>query len=119
MTICADKFNTLVEVYPLGTEMLPGRHDEDVQFAQTKQPTAYTATHAAFSVTVDEKHVKDIAAREGWRAVTCDRGGIFRVVEFWVENRILFELLTPEMTRAYLDTMTASKWAQYIEPRND
>ena len=28
--------------------------------------------------------------------------GAFNVIEFWVENRVLLELMTPEMTEGYL-----------------
>ncbi len=119
VTICEDDFNTLVEVYPLGTEMVPGRGREQVQFERAAQPAAYTATHAALSVAVDEQQIHNIAAREGWRAVTCDRGGLFQVVEFWVENRVLIELLTPAMAQDYLEQMTASKWALVIGQGRD
>ena len=99
VTVCEDGYRTMVEVYPLGTEMIPGQNEQDVQFAHVKEPSVYTATHAALSVTLDETRIKDIAAREGWRAVTCDRSGLFKVIEFWIENRIMFELLTPEMAQ--------------------
>ncbi|MBS1213111.1 MAG: uncharacterized protein H6R26_1728, partial [Proteobacteria bacterium] len=61
-----------------------------------------------------EARIKEIAKRESWRVVTCDRGGLFQVIEFWVENRILIEFLTPEMARAYLQTVTPQKWSQYL-----
>lgn len=114
-----DGNGTLVEVYPLGTEMVPGQNEQDVQLAHAKEPSDYTATHAALSVTLDETRIKDIAAREGWRSVTCDRGGIFQVIEFWIENRIMFELLTPAMASDYLNAMTPKKWAKFIERGTD
>lgn len=116
VAVCEDGCGTLVEVYPAGTVMMPGSNEQDVQWGRIEsEASPYIATHAAFSVAVDEERIKQIAAREGWRAVTCDRGGVFQVVEFWIENRILFELLTPEMAQAYINAMTPQKWAQFVE----
>ena len=95
--------------------MVPGQNDQDVQLAHANEPSDHTATHAALSVTLDETRIKDIATREGWRAIICDRGGIFQVIEFWIENRIMFELLTQDMARDYLEAMKPKKWARYIE----
>ena len=90
-----------------------------MQLAHVKKPSTNTSTHAALSVNLDETRIKDIATREGWRAITCDRGGIFQVVGFWLENRVMFELLKPEMARDYLNAMTPKKWAQFIEMGTD
>jgi hypothetical protein len=42
-----------------------------------------------------------IAEREGWRAIELSRGA-FRVIEFWIENRVMLELLTEDMAQEYL-----------------
>ncbi|MGR8935993.1 MAG: hypothetical protein ACU837_16680 [Gammaproteobacteria bacterium] len=115
VAVCEDEYATMVEVYPDGTVMLPGDDTQQVQSAHVAQASPYVATHAAFSVAVDEARIKEIGKREGWRAVTCDRGGLFQVVEFWLENRIMFELLTPDMARDYLKAMTPENWTRYIE----
>ena len=44
-----------------------------------------------------------IAAREGWRALVLPRGG-FDVIEFWIDNTVMVELLTPAMAADYLAT---------------
>lgn len=113
VVVCDDNHATLVEVYPIDTVMLPGKDEQDVVFAKAPAAQGFIPNHAAISVTVNESSIKAIARREGWRAVTCDRGGLFRVVEFWIENRILFELLTPEMAESYLSTMSAKNWKQF------
>jgi hypothetical protein len=40
--------------------------------------------------------------REWWRAPDLSRGS-FRVIEFWVENRVMSEVFTQEMTEECLD----------------
>ncbi|MGX2040237.1 hypothetical protein ACWJKU_08890 [Methylocaldum sp. MU1018] len=110
-----DPYRTAVEVYPLGTELKPGLGHDAVMSVTDDAPSAFTATHAAISVDLTEQQIKNIAARESWRAVTCNRGGLFDVVEFWVENRVLIELLTPEMAQAYLDTISPRQWPDYLK----
>lgn len=106
-----DTLGTAVEVGSLGGELVPGAEGEEARSQHNGRASDYTATHAALSVPLSEDRVKEIAAREGWRAETFTRGGVFRVVEFWVENRLLLELITPAMQGEYLDFMTPEKYA--------
>ncbi|WAR46764.1 hypothetical protein [Methylomonas rapida] len=115
VAVCDDGHATLVEVYPIDTVMIPGTDDQGARFTKSTSPQGFVPNHAAISVAIDETMIKAIAAREGWRAVTCDRGGLFRVVEFWIENRILFELLTPDMARHYLAAMTLQNRERFTD----
>jgi hypothetical protein len=36
------------------------------------------------------------------------------VIEFWLENTVLIEVLTQDMQREYLDGMTPDKWRAYL-----
>jgi hypothetical protein len=41
----------------------------------------------------------------GFRTIVCERAGIFGVIELWIENQFMIELITePEMKR-YLSFM--------------
>ena len=46
-----------------------------------------------------------IAKREGWTARVCDRGGIFKVIEFFLENKFMLELMTKEELQRYQSFM--------------
>lgn len=48
------------------------------------------------------------------RTLTLEREGVFGLVELWVENRLLLELLTPEMASRYLNFMTPQKFADFF-----
>jgi hypothetical protein len=37
--------------------------------------------------------------------VRCHRDSFFDVMEFWLENRVMIEFLTPEMANQYLTLM--------------
>jgi len=101
MAIAGDERNTTLEIYPRGTELKVAEGDADSYGAQgTGKP--FNATHAAIATPLDREAVFAIAAREGWPAKYRKRGGIFGVIEFWVEGSQLLEVLTPEMQAEYL-----------------
>jgi hypothetical protein len=103
MVVAMDEHGTAIEILPIGTEILPGSGPESCYFEQNFNPSPHTATHAAISVPRSQSEIEAIGQREGWRVVRCDREGFFNLMEFWVENTLMLELLTPEMTARYLD----------------
>jgi len=110
-----DSRGSLIEVYPQGTQLQPGKTDTaELEFHFDSQTPSYIATHAAIAVKVDEEKIKEIADKEGWRAVKCDRDGVFEVIEFWVENQVLLELLTPELAEKYLSFTNPKVLEEYF-----
>jgi hypothetical protein len=57
------------------------------------------------------EEILQIAGDNGWKALELSRGG-FNVIEFWIENRVMIELLTPDMARDYLTTARKSRHEQ-------
>lgn len=57
------------------------------------------------SVNLEPSAIEAIGAREGWRTRRFWRGPparpLFELYEFWVENRVMLELATPEMLPNY------------------
>lgn len=98
-----DDHGTAVEFYPVGTQLYPPTEPDQAQFRHDPSAPAHTATHAAISVDLDVDQVLAIATREGWRALVLPRGG-FDVIEFWIDNTVMIELMTPAMTADYLTT---------------
>ncbi len=47
-----------------------------------------------------------IAKREGWTARVCDRGVVYKVIEFWLENKFMLELMTEAELKRYQGFMT-------------
>ena len=43
------------------------------------------------------------------------RGGVFGVIELWVENRVMVEVLTDTMQREYLDAFTVPSWTGFLQ----
>ena len=115
IVIVNDGHGTAIEVAPLGLELKPGADVQEVQPWVNENFSPYTATHAALSVPISEERIKEIAAREGWRVGTFDRGGAFCLLEFWVEDRLLLELLPPAMVQRYLDFTNLHNFAQLFQ----
>ncbi len=94
-----DDYGSGVEVYPAGTELQPGGVTGG-NFVR-KDARGYGSTHFALSVATEAASVKAIAGRAGWQCFDCNRGP-FHVIDVWVENETMVELLPPEYAREYL-----------------
>lgn len=116
MVVAMDEYGTAIEVYPAGSEILPGTEQESCQFQHNPFASRFTATHAAISVPSSQTEIEQIGAREGWRVVRCNRDGFFDVLEFWIDNRLMIELLTPEMAQQYLTFTQKPEVLQYFTP---
>lgn len=101
-TVSLDQYGTAIALMPKGTVLKPGSSFEAVRFSNPDpDATGYTATHVNIAVPISEAQIYEIANREGWRAVRCQHGGL-ELIEFWIENEILLELLPPTLMEQYL-----------------
>jgi hypothetical protein len=94
-----DAHGSGVEVYPAGTELQPAG-PVGGSFVR-REARGYGATHFALSVATDGDTVQAIAARAGWQCFDCNRGP-FHVIEVWVENHTMVEILPPAYAAEYL-----------------
>src|SRR5262245_4460122 len=97
-----DEHGTAIEVFPAGTEMFPDSGVGQANFRHRAGASPFSATHAAVSVSLEAPAIHAIARREGWRSIELPRGPN-RVIEFWLENAVMLELMTPSMVRDYRD----------------
>ena len=125
-----DGRGTLIEFVPADVHLVPGIGvpDEDTFNSQTRtddfeatfepgnELSLFSSVHININSPLDEGSIKEIAAREGWRCFTANRGGgIFQLIELWIENRVMLEVNTPEMTEVYVSMATPENWAQFLE----
>jgi hypothetical protein len=104
-----DAYRSAIEVYPAGTLLREANGDADA-FGDGGGRDRFTATHAAIGTDLSREAVIAIAAREGWPAKYRKRGGVFGVIELWVEGRQMLEILTPEMQAEYVGAVTIENW---------
>lgn len=86
---------------------MPGGGQQEFVFIQSSFARTFTAIHATLSVPTSQAEIEQIARREGWRVLHCDRGD-YEVIELWVENKLLLELLPPAIAPQYTQSMQDS-----------
>ena len=114
--IANDGRGTAVEVTPAGTVLVPGEglpdeNDADApteefeaKFVQSDFRPTYVATHLNINTKKSIEEIREIANREGWRVLVCNRGeGLFQLIEVWIENSFMLEVMTPEQTARYVE----------------
>jgi hypothetical protein len=98
-----------IEVYPLSHTLYPG--PEQIACDVGEKAAGPTGVHAAIGSPLERTQIVALATAEGWQARQCDRGP-FECVEVWLENRLLVEVLDPEMDSDYRSGMTMQNWAR-------
>ncbi|HEU4958843.1 MAG TPA: hypothetical protein VFT56_00410 [Sphingomonas sp.] len=114
VALAGDDRNTTLEIYPRGTELHEADGDADA-YGATGTLDRRSATHVALATAMTADQVFAIAAREGWPAKYRKRGGVFGVIELWVEGCRLIEVLTPEMQAEYVGEETVALQRRFAE----
>jgi hypothetical protein len=115
VAIAGDDRSTTLEIYPREQTMAPGEGEEPAWARVDENPSQYVAFHVATMTPKTEEEVLAIAKRVGWRAVHVSRGDFFDVIEVWVENRLLIEVLTTEMQADYKKNVNLEMWRRTQE----
>lgn len=115
VAVAGDARGTVIDVVPRGLEHRPAEGQFAVQI--NANPSTYSHAHVAIGTPLSMDDVFRIAAREGWLAQRSDRGGLFEVIELWVENRFLLELLTSSEERRYVANLTADNLERLLGSR--
>jgi hypothetical protein len=116
IAMAGDDRGSTFEVYPRGQVIAPGAGDGMATPAPDPAPSRYGLFHLAVATDRSAEEILAIGEREGWRAVRCNRGGVFDVVELWIENAVLVEVLTAEMQKDYRAGVTPDLWRRAGPP---
>jgi hypothetical protein len=110
-----DSYGTHIVVFKSGDVWTLGTDLQSAKVLQTA-PTNYVSFHAAISVPTTQQQIEQIGQREGWRVLIRQQGDTvpFSAIEFWIENRILFEFFSPEFAPQYLQTMQPAAIEQIL-----
>ena len=107
-----------VEITPIDTVIKPGEGLPTDENFSTETPTGeyeakfvtsdfvpqYVPTHLNINTKLSIEEVREIGRREGWRTLVANRdNGFFQLIEFWIEDRFLLEVMTPEQTARYVE----------------
>ncbi|MDB5720244.1 MAG: hypothetical protein JWP15_862 [Alphaproteobacteria bacterium] len=119
IAISGDGRGTAIEVYARGWRIEPGEQDAPAVGRFDEKSERFGPVHFAVGTSLDEAEVRAIAAREGWRATYDKRGNVFGVIELWVDNALMIEVLTAEMQAEYLGAMNVQSWAKMLAAADD
>jgi hypothetical protein len=105
IAVSGDRHGTAVEVYPDGTHLRPDGAGA-VRGERVAPDGEYGPFHLLLSVPTAQATVEEIGKRERWTTRLCGRGApgqkpLFHVIEFWLENRVMVEVVPQEMIGDY------------------
>ncbi|MCP5432812.1 MAG: hypothetical protein H6923_06030 [Alphaproteobacteria bacterium] len=107
IAFAGDARGSEIEVVPRGQRLVP---DGAEVGWRNEAPSPASEVHLAVASPLTAGEILALARREGWTARVCDRGGVFHVVEFWIENKFLLEVLTEEFQAEYLAFMDPARF---------
>ncbi len=111
VAIAGDDRGTTCEVYPRAQTMARGDGEQPAWPRVDETPSEFTVHHIAVMTEKTEGEILALAKHEGWRAVRCSRGKFFDVIEVWIENRMLVEVLTAAMQADYRKNVNMEMWS--------
>lgn len=130
IVIANDESGTAIEVYPSGTLHHPGRgkapaqpgpasmitQEWEDQIFHEDVPSSFSSYHMALVTSLSEEEVLRLGEEEGIRAVPCDRAGVFKLVELWIDNIFLIEVLIQKEATRYRGFMNPKVAAEMFGP---
>ena len=117
IAIANDGSGTAFEVYPPTMAHHPGQGEaDDDQIHPDGEQLRPHAFHVALSSPLDDAAILAIARDAGLRAVPCERGGVFGLIEVWLDEYTLIEVLSPRETARYAAFMNPQTAAGMFGP---
>jgi hypothetical protein len=104
---------TEIEVVQRGHLLAPGQAEAD--WLPGPAGSRRSEVHLAIAVPRTSTEILATAAQLGWLARPCVRGGLFELVELWVENAFLIELFDPGQAAHFRRTVSARQWQALLE----
>jgi hypothetical protein len=119
MVWLGDEQRTILEVHPRGHEHVPAVGEFGTR--RNPAPSPYSEAHVALGTPLSAEAVLAIGKREGWYTQLSNRGGLFAVIELWLEDKFLLEVLPETEQRRYAElTVDRLKAAFALDsPRGD
>jgi hypothetical protein len=130
IAVARDGSGTAVEVYPVGIAHHPGVGEADPllvpeepaqmpwedQIISDGDPMRPSAFHIAIVTGLDDEQIFALAREAGIRAIRCERGGVFGLIELWIDNMTLVEVLTSVDAARYRDFMNPAQCTVMFGP---
>ncbi len=102
-----DERRSTIEVYGRDVAIYPTELAAEERYEPVSRNGPF---HAAVATPLSIEEVEEIGRRYGCHTSLCHRGPWFRVIEFWVDDCLMLEMLTPEMQEEYQRSITIENW---------
>jgi hypothetical protein len=102
-----DDRRSTIEVYPRDMALYPTERAGEERYEPVSRHGPF---HAAVATPLSIGEVEEIGRRYGCHTSLCQRGPWFRVIEYWVDNCLMLEMMTPEMQQEYQRSITIENW---------
>jgi hypothetical protein len=106
-----DDRRSTIEVYPRDLALYPNPDGQGDQ--RSEAVSRHGPFHAAVATPLGIEEVEEIGRRYGCHTILCRRGP-FRVIEYWVDDALMLEMLTPEMQEEYRHGVTPESWPKIL-----
>ncbi|HWC56697.1 MAG TPA: hypothetical protein VG434_06985 [Sphingomicrobium sp.] len=107
VAMAGDDRRSTIEVYPRDMAIYPTERAGEERYEPVSRHGPFHAA-VATPLTIDE--IEEIGRKYGCHTSLCQRGPWFQVVEFWVDNCLMLEMLTPQMQADYQKNITVENW---------
>lgn len=104
LVMAGDDRGSTIDVAPRGKEVFPA--ETNMSFRVNASPSPHSEVHLNIATPLGVDEALAITKREGWTARVCDRGVVYKVIEFWLENKFMLELMTEAELKRYQAFMT-------------
>jgi hypothetical protein len=106
-----DDRRSTIEVYPRDLALYPTERAGEERYEPVSRNGPF---HAAVATPLSIEEVEEIGRRYGCHTSLCQRGPWFRVIEFWIDNVLMLEMMTPEMQDEYQRSITVENWRSIL-----
>lgn len=106
---------TELEVVPRGLGYKRAAAGKEPEAARTVTDAGPSGWHVAIGTSIAATDVVRFAQAAGWPAQICDRAGFFELVEVWIDDACLVEVLDPPMLQRYRAAFSAQSWKAALE----
>ena len=116
VAMAGDDRRSTIEVYPRDMALYPTERAGEERYEPVSRNGPF---HAAVATPLNIDEIEEIGREYGCHTSLCQRGPWFRVVEFWVDNCLMLEMLTPEMQDEYQRSITVENWRAMLAARSE
>jgi len=101
---------TELEIVPRGHGFARAEQGKEPRWVASHRGLFANGWHVAVGTQIHASEVVKIAQEAGWPAQICDRAGFFDIVEVWVDDCGLVEVLDPQMQARYRAAFSPERW---------